>query len=168
MLANKKANKCVSFFFRGLPPEGGGGYAKKWRKFFSGGPRGGGGVRDGLRVVCRDLGCSPVVRKCLPCLQGGKFFAPGIFRMRKFRAGIISHSGMKIEREISHLPGLFTVQATVPGGPSLVKNPITRALQSDPKSKVCSFFFGRLSGVYAAHKHNVSRGLSYLSGMHLH
>ena len=84
-------------------------------------------------------------------------FAPGF-----------SHSGLKIEREISHLPGLFTVQATVPGGPSLVKKPITRALHSDPKSKVCSFFFGRLFGLYAAHKHNVSRGPSYLSGMRLH
>ena len=29
-------------------------------------------------------------------------------------------------------------------------------------------FFGRLSGVYAAHKHNASRGLSYLSGIHPH
>ena len=60
--------------------------------------------------------------------------------MRKFRTGFISHSGLKIEQEISHLPGLFTVQATVPGGPSLVKKPIARAVHSDPKSKVCSFF----------------------------
>ena len=73
--------------------------------------------------------------------RAGENFAPGIFRTRKFRAGFISHNGLKIEREISHLPGLFTVQATVPGGPSLVKKPITRALHSDPKSKVCSFFF---------------------------
>ena len=71
--------------------------------------------------------------------RGGGNFALGIFRTRKFRAGFISHSGLKIEREISHLPGLFTVQATVPRGPSLVKKPITRALHSDPKSKVCSF-----------------------------
>ena len=70
----------------------------------------------------------------------GEIFAPGIFRTRKFRAGFMSHSGLKIERVISHLPGLFTVQATVPGGPSLVKKRITRALHSDPKSKVCSFF----------------------------
>ena len=60
--------------------------------------------------------------------------------MRKFRAGFISHGGLKIEREISHLPGLFTVQATVPRGPSLVKKPVTRALHSDPNSNVCSFF----------------------------
>ena len=53
---------------------------------------------------------------------GGGNFALGIFRTRKFRAGFISHSGLKIEREILHLPGLSTVRASVPGGPSLVKN----------------------------------------------
>ena len=59
--------------------------------------------------------------QCNSLRGGGGNFAPGIFRTRKFRAGFISHSGLKIEREISHLPGLFTVQATVPRGPSLVK-----------------------------------------------
>ena len=37
--------------------------------------------------------------------RGGGDFARGIFRTRKFRAGFISHRGLKIEREISHLPG---------------------------------------------------------------
>ena len=83
---------------------------------------------------------------CVHCVEailyrgGGGDFAPGIFRTRKFRAGFISHSGLKIEREISHLPGLSTVRASVPGGPSLVKKTITRALHSDPKPKVCVFF----------------------------
>ena len=89
---------------------------------------------------------------------GGGDFAQGIFRTRKFRAGFISHSGLKIEREISHLPGLSTVRASVPGGPSLVKKKtITRSLHSDLKPKVCVFSFGSLCGIYATHNHDLSR-----------
>ena len=43
---------------------------------------------------------------CLPGwgqgLQGGGGFTPGILRMRQFRTEFISHSGLKIPREISH------------------------------------------------------------------
>ena len=77
---------------------------------------------------------------CQICQRGGRNFARGIFRTRKFHAGCISHSGLKIEREISHLPGLSTVRASVLGGPSLVKKFITRALHGDLKPKVCVFF----------------------------
>ena len=82
--------------------------------------------------VCRDGGC--LVQHADPGVPnspfqglseytggGGGIFARGIFRTRKFRAGFISHSGLKIEPEISHLPGLSTVRPSVPGGPSLAK-----------------------------------------------
>ena len=40
--------------------------------------------------------------------SGGGDFAPGTFRTRKFRTGFISHSGLKIEREISHASRIFS------------------------------------------------------------
>ena len=47
---------------------------------------------------------------------GGGGFAPGIFRTRKFRTVFISHSGLKIAREISHPSRivLFTTEQFLP------------------------------------------------------
>ena len=58
-----------------------------------------GGARF-LVVVLRPLPCGPPAG--VHSYREGEILALGIFRTRKFRTGFISHSGLKIPREILH------------------------------------------------------------------
>ena len=51
---------------------------------------------------CTAAQTRPVPHVALRSYRGRGGFAPGIFRTRKFGTGFISHSGLKIPREISH------------------------------------------------------------------